>query len=225
MLLIVDIETNGKDSIVEIGAYKIDPITMAIDSQFHRYYYPKNKEYNWHAVAKTGLYPKVLYENINKQVADHNKSGNKNKYPYYFESDKEWQIFVNNVTGVVAHNISYEDRFLTLPTSNYLCTMKANKKDVSATDKNGSLKNPNLKETTIHYGIKFDDDSYHSAMYDVTVTLEILKSMKKNNHHSLSDFLTKAIRSNQTKQISLFEEENGKYDKREETITDNDIGR
>jgi DNA polymerase-3 subunit epsilon len=39
------------------------------------------------------------------------------------------------------------------------------------------LKNPKLAETCAFYAIDFDDEQYHSAIYDVTKTLEVLNSM------------------------------------------------
>ena len=41
-----------------------------------------------------------------------------------------------------------------------------------------NIKNPKLIETCKYYHIEFDDEQYHSAIYDVTKTLEILNKMK-----------------------------------------------
>ena len=57
--------------------------------------------------------------------------------------------------------------------------MKENKKIVKALNVRGNLKNPKLIETCLHYKITFDDEQYHSAIYDVTKTLEILNKMQK----------------------------------------------
>ena len=56
--------------------------------------------------------------------------------------------------------------------------MKENKKIVKATNIRGNIKNPKLIETCKYYHIDFDDEQYHSAIYDVTKTLEILNRME-----------------------------------------------
>ena len=56
--------------------------------------------------------------------------------------------------------------------------MQANKAVVRARNVRGALKNPRLSETCAHYGIDFDEEQYHSALYDVTKTLEILNVME-----------------------------------------------
>jgi len=80
----------------------------------------------------------------------------------------------------VAHNISFELRHIgnLLSFNNHFCTMKENKKIVKALNARGNLKNPKLIETCLHYNIAFDDEQYHSAIYDVTKTLEILNKMR-----------------------------------------------
>jgi DNA polymerase III subunit epsilon len=55
--------------------------------------------------------------------------------------------------------------------------MKANKRIVNAKNVRGGLKNPELAETCAFYGSDFDEEQYHSAIYDVTKTLEILNRM------------------------------------------------
>ena len=57
--------------------------------------------------------------------------------------------------------------------------MKENKKTVKATNAKGNVKNPKLVETCEFYNIEFDNERYHSAIYDVTKTLEILNKMEK----------------------------------------------
>jgi len=56
--------------------------------------------------------------------------------------------------------------------------MKENKKIVKAINIRGNVKNPKLIETCKYYQIDFDDEQYHSTIYDVTKTLEILNSME-----------------------------------------------
>ena len=96
-----------------------------------------------------------------------------------FEDDRDFIEFCKNAKTLVAHNISFELRHIgdLVLFENHFCTMKENKKIVKATNVRGNLKNPKLIETCVYYNINFDDEQYHSAIYDVTKTLEILNMM------------------------------------------------
>jgi DNA polymerase-3 subunit epsilon len=56
--------------------------------------------------------------------------------------------------------------------------MKENKKIVKAINIRGNIKNPKLSETCKYCNIECDEEQYHSAIYDVTKTLEILNKME-----------------------------------------------
>ncbi len=51
--------------------------------------------------------------------------------------------------------------------------MKENKKIVKATNVRGNLKNSKLIETCAYYNIEFDDEQYHSAIYDQNCTSDL----------------------------------------------------
>ncbi len=55
--------------------------------------------------------------------------------------------------------------------------MKENKYIVNALNIKGNIKPPKLIEVCEYYNIDFDTNKYHSAIYDVTKTLDILKCM------------------------------------------------
>jgi DNA polymerase-3 subunit epsilon len=55
--------------------------------------------------------------------------------------------------------------------------MKENKYIVNALNIRGNIKPPRLIEVCEYYGIDFDTNQYHSAIYDVTKTLDIVKAM------------------------------------------------
>ena len=80
---------------------------------------------------------------------------------------------------MVAHNITFVLRHLEILVTfdNHFCTMKENKKIVHSLNTKGNLKNPKLIESCEFYDIAFDDEQYHSAIYDVTKTLDILNAM------------------------------------------------
>jgi DNA polymerase-3 subunit epsilon len=100
-------------------------------------------------------------------------------YAEYFAEDQEFVEFCRGAKTLIAHNIAFELRHLgeLVIFENHFCTMKSNKKIVGALNVRGSLKNPKLLETCRHYRIDFDEEQYHSAVYDVTKTLEVLNSM------------------------------------------------
>lgn len=79
----------------------------------------------------------------------------------------------------MVHNVTFELRHLgdLVYFDHHICTMKENKKIVKALNIRGNLKNSKLLETCRFYNIEFDEAQYHSAIYDVTKTLEILNKM------------------------------------------------
>ena len=146
------------------GEYKV------LDT-FHRYYFSLY-EVNPHALAVHKLSPERL-ERLRLGVS----------YEEYFEDDADFVDFCKNTTTLVAHNISFELRHIgeLLTFEKHFCTMKENKKIVKAINIRGNVKNPKLIETCKYYQIDFDDEQYHSAIYDVTKTLEILNRMESTS--------------------------------------------
>jgi len=171
-MIILDFETNSANvhDVIEVAAFHValvDNQYQILDT-FHRYYLSEY-EVNTYALAVHKLSQDRL-ERLRKDV----------DYEEYFEDDVEFVEFCKEAKTLVAHNISFELRHIgdLLSFDNHFCTMKENKKIVKATNAKGNLKNPKLIETCKYYNIEFDDEQYHSAIYDVTKTLEILNKMR-----------------------------------------------
>ncbi|WP_421715322.1 3'-5' exonuclease [Arcobacter arenosus] len=184
-MIILDFETNTLNpyDVIEAAAVKIkiqDNKLVVVD-KFHRYYlsrYPVN----YYAFQVHRLTPELILEHRNKS---------EEKYASYFKEDEDFVEFCKDAKTLVAHNISFElARVEGLASfENHICTMKENKHIVKALNKNGRIKNPKLDETCIFYNIDFDDESYHSATYDVSKTYEILKCMHREKKIHLFDKL------------------------------------
>ena len=170
-VIILDFETNSANihDVIEVAAFRVKRVNNKYEvvNTFHRYYLSEY-EVNPHALAVHKLSPDRL-ERLRKDVT----------YEEYFENDIDFIEFCKNATTLVAHNIAFELRHIgkLLVFENHFCTMKENKKIVNATNTRGNIKNPKLIETCKFYAIEFDDEQYHSALYDVTKTLEILNKM------------------------------------------------
>jgi len=170
-VIILDFETNSSNihDVIEVAAFRVELVgnEYKIVDTFHRYYFSEY-EVNSYALAVHKLSPDRL-ERLRKDV----------DYEEYFEDDADFIEFCKNAKTLVAHNISFELRHIgdLLTFQKHFCTMKENKKIVKATNVRGNLKNPKLIETCAYYNIDFDDEQYHSALYDVTKTLEILNMM------------------------------------------------
>ena len=174
-MIILDFETNSTNEhdVIEVAAAKIeykDGEYVVVD-MFHRYYlsrYPVNRySFEVHKIT-----PEMVLQYRQEKNQTHS---------VYFKEDLDFVEFCKGTKTLVAHNISFELRHLykLVEFENHFCTMKENKNIVKALNKNGNIKNPKLNETCRFYKIDFDEDSYHSATYDVSKTYEILKSMKK----------------------------------------------
>ena len=170
-MIILDFETNTHhvNDVIEVGAIKVafkDGEYKVIDT-FHRYYYSKY-DVNQRALEVHKLTPEKI------------KKLRKNEdYAKYFEDDNDFIKFCKNCDTLVAHNITFELRHLgnLIYFKNHFCTMKENKYIVNALNVNGNIKPPKLIEVCKYYNIDFDTNKYHSAIYDVTKTLEILNCM------------------------------------------------
>ncbi len=174
-MIILDFETNSSNihDVIEVAALRVNKIAgiYAVSETFHRYYHSAY-EVNPHALAVHKLSPQRIA--VLRESAD---------YPKYFEEDKAFVDFCDGAKTLVAHNIVFELRHLggLVSFGNHFCTMKENKKIVKARNIKGHLKNPKLLETCAFYNIEFDDEQYHSAIYDVTKTLEVLNHMHNFN--------------------------------------------
>jgi DNA polymerase-3 subunit epsilon len=173
-MILLDFETNSHNThdVIEVAAFQVKSVDnkyVVVDT-FHRYYFSRYAV-NPYALAVHKLSPQRL-EKL-RAGAD---------YENYFEDDRDFVEFCKGATTLVAHNISFELRHLGKLVSfeKHFCTMKENKKTVNATNIRGNIKNPKLIETCAHYCIEFDTEQYHSAIYDITKTLEILNKMNRS---------------------------------------------
>lgn len=170
-MIILDFETNSSNihDVIEVAAFRVEKRdnSYIVADTFHRYYYSKY-DVNFHALAVHKLTPERIEELRDNAT-----------YDAYFEDDLDFVDFCQGAQTLVAHNISFELRHLGSLVSfeKHFCTMKENKKIVKALNAKGNLKNPKLIETCEFYKIDFDDEQYHSAIYDVTKTLDILNLM------------------------------------------------
>jgi len=171
-MIILDFETNSSNvhDVIEVAAFRVErrANSYVVVDTFHRYY-RSDYEVNPHALAVHKLSP----ERIERLRGDAD-------YSEYFEEDDAFVAFCKGASTLVAHNISFELRHLGALVSfeKHFCTMKENKKIVMARNAKGNVKNPKLIETCKFYNIDFDDEQYHSAIYDVAKTLDILNAME-----------------------------------------------
>lgn len=172
-MIILDFETNSANihDVIEVAAFRVKRVDnqhVVLDT-FHRYYFSEY-EVNPHALAVHKLSP----QRIARLRADAD-------YEEHFENDTEFIEFCQGAKTLVAHNVTFELRHIgeLVPFDHHVCTMKENKTIVRALNAKGNLKNPKLIETCRFYDIEFDEHQYHSAIYDVTKTLEILNKMKR----------------------------------------------
>ena len=185
--ILLDFETNShnKKDVIEAAAYKLvhDENEYKIVDTFHRYYfsrYPINEM----ALSVHNLTPERIIE------LRHNA-----KYAKYFEDDQDFIEFCNEANILIAHNISFELRYLDdlVKFREYFCTMKENKSIVKALNTKGHIKNPKLTETLNYYKISFNSNKLHGALYDIDKTLEVLNCMnqEENNFHTIKHCILK----------------------------------
>lgn len=202
-MIVLDFETNSKNSkdVLEVGALKLEKqgnIYVVVDT-FHRYYHSKYDIDPW-ALKVHNLSP----ERISKL-----REGA--TYAKHFEDDYDFKTFCDGCTTLIAHNISFELRYLDGMVSfdNHFCTMKTNTDNVGALKINGHRKPPSLLEACNHYQIDFNENQYHSALYDAQKAFEIFNKMNS------SDILSAIIMDNRTIDVA---KKTYKLNRVEETI-------
>ncbi len=170
-MIILDFETNSHNAndVLEAAAFKLEHVDgkFEIVDTFHRYYYSKYPV-NEFALQVHHLSPEKIIEKREDSA-----------YALFFAEDEDFRVFCEDAQTLIAHNVTFELKHLSgiVNFDNHFCTMKENRKSVQALNKNGRIKNPKLIECCHHYNIEFDEESYHSALYDVSKTLEVLNSM------------------------------------------------
>lgn len=174
-VIVFDLETNGltgESSVLSCSAikYDIDPnnYEMSELDRFDRYYYPSER-FDAGAIAVNGLTEEVIA----------NRRGEAS-YPKHFTEDPGFEQFCAGVVRFVAHNISFDARFIPfVGRKKKLCTMMTNMDIVAVAflKRRNEWKWPTLPETASHYGISTAKANLHSSMTDAEITAEIFGKM------------------------------------------------
>lgn len=177
-VIIFDTETNGLNdcSVLSISAIKID-VDLKINSykeieRFDRFYFRnEGEEINADAIAINGLSD----EEILKSRTDSNA-----KYSKYFEKDKDFIEFCKDTKHFVAHNISFDRKFIPFELEHQFCTKESNVEILKIPGKNGKYKWPRLNEAAKFYGIELDENRWHGSEYDTEICKKIFVAMFEN---------------------------------------------
>ena len=181
-VIIFDTETNGLEncSVLSISAIKID-IDLKLNSykeigKFNRFYFRnEGEEINAEAVAVNGLTDEeILRRRVELGI----------KYSKYFEKDRDFIEFCKDTNHFVAHNISFDRKFIPFELKNQFCTKESNIDILKIPGKFEKYKWPRLNETAKFYGIELDENRWHGSEYDTEICKEIFVSMLKNKKTS-----------------------------------------
>lgn len=181
-VIIFDTETNGLEncSVLSISAIKID-VDLKSNSykeigRFNRFYFRNEGEkINAEAVAVNGLTDEeILRRRVESGI----------KYSKYFEKDKDFVDFCKDTNHFVAHNISFDRKFIPFDLKTQFCTKESNIDILKIPGKFGRYKWPRLNETAKFYGIELDENRWHGSEYDAEICKEIFVSMLKNKKTS-----------------------------------------
>jgi len=181
-VIIFDTETNGLEncSVLSISAIKID-VDLKLNSykeigRFNRFYFRNEGEkINAEAVAVNGLTDEEI-------LRRRTESGM--KYSKYFEKDRDFIDFCKGIEHFVAHNISFDRKFIPFDLKTQFCTKESNIDILKIPGKFGKYKWPRLNETAKFYGIELDENRWHGSEYDTEICKEIFVSMLKNKKTS-----------------------------------------
>ena len=177
-VIVFDTETNGLKncSVLSISAIKID-VDLKINSckeieKFDRFYFRnEGEEINAEAVAVNGLTDKeILRRRVESGI----------KYSEYFEKDKDFIDFCKDTRHFVAHNISFDRKFIPFELEQQFCTKESNVEILKISGKNGKYKWPRLNEVAKYYGIELDENRWHGSAYDTEICKDIFVAMLKN---------------------------------------------
>lgn len=177
-VIVFDTETNGLypegGSLLSIGAirYEWDQNEILKEkARFERFYYPK-EPFNARAIMVNGLTKEKIVE-LRGDAA----------YPeHFFDDYSAFKEFCEGVRLIAGHNVSFDVGFIpVLKNRRKLDIMKSNADVVCSAwmpDKD-DWKWPTLEETARFYSVPFSPDEAHGALYDASISGEILKRMLK----------------------------------------------
>lgn len=177
-VIIFDTETNGLEncSVLSISAIKIS-VDLGLNSykeveRFNRFYFRNEDEkINAEAVAVNGLTDEeILRRRMESGI----------KYSKYFIKDKEFVDFCKDTKHFVAHNISFDRKFIPFELEQQFCTKESNVEILKIPGKNGKYKWPRLNEAAKYYGIELDENRWHGSAYDTEICKDIFVAMLKN---------------------------------------------
>lgn len=188
-VIIFDTETNGLEncSVLSISAIKID-IDLKLNSykkieKFNRFYFRnEGEEINAEAVAVNGLTDEeILRRRVESGI----------KYSKYFEKDRDFIEFCKDTNHFVAHNISFDRKFIPFDLKNQFCTKESNIDILKILGKFGKYKWPRLNEIAKYYGIELDEEKWHGSAYDTEICKDIFVTMfeKKETTEIVRNFL------------------------------------
>lgn len=176
-MIIIDFETNSSavGDVVEVAILKVkrnENDKYEIVDTFHRYYHSAYS-LNYHSLKVHNLTPEKI-EELRNESDDF--------APELFVDDYEFEAFCKDADNIVAHNLPFEIRHIDGRSEfvGHICTMRENKPIVKSLGVSGGIKLPKLNEVCAFYSIPFDEDSYHSAIFDVTMTLHIINAMPRD---------------------------------------------
>lgn len=174
-VIVFDTETNGLE---DCSVLSISAIKMAVDlenreikeiDKFNRFYFRNlGEEINQEAINVNGLTDEEI-------LRRREKSGI--KYSKFFKSDTDFIEFCKGVKHFVAHNISFDRKFIPFRLINQFCTKESNVEILKLVGKFGKYKWPRLNETAEFYGIKINEDKWHGSEYDTKICAEIFRKM------------------------------------------------
>lgn len=175
-ILFFDTETNGltpTNSVLSINALKYsftvdETIHLDFIDSFERFYFSKEPE-NEIAINCNGL--------TKEKIEEHRVGFS---YPNYQVDDTAFEMFCEDVSLFVAHNISFDRRFFKfMENKPQFCTMRSNTQEVKAPFPSGKsgYKTPTLAEAAKYYDIAFNETEAHSSVYDTNICYQIFIKM------------------------------------------------
>ena len=189
-VIIFDTETNGLEncSVLSISTIKID-VDLKLNSykeigRFNRFYFRNEGEkINAEAVTVNGLTDEeILRRRVESGI----------KYSKYFEKDRDFIDFCKGIEHFVAHNISFDRKFIPFDLKTQFCTKESNIDILKIPGKFGKYKWPRLNETAKFYGIELDENRWHGSEYDTEICKEIFMAMLKSKE--TSDIIIKFLK-------------------------------
>ncbi|MDZ7860670.1 MAG: 3'-5' exonuclease [Candidatus Krumholzibacteriota bacterium] len=185
--IIFDVETNGLmpafNSVLSFSGLHVstfrdgDYRRFEVKEEFDRYYY-SIEPYNPEALRVNGLTADVI---------KHKRGQGDNRYPSYFNQDKEVVVFCGKADLAVCHNSPFDTGFL-LTAHNYefkknFCTMRNFTGTCAIAHKYYGMKWPKLEEAVdIICGRKNFD--FHDSLSDCYAVLELLRTMANSREGS-----------------------------------------